>query len=127
MFVRFYLQQEVEDEAQKWMIVLFVFVLLHILLLLLFLRFWCRLKTRGKPGNKLDDVFNSRFAPVHDHGVLQVVDKLLVEPCLVLQLKDETNRDLNAFLQGDFKHLLDRNPLSSESFLDMEVKWCPDE
>lgn len=88
-----YLQQEVKDEAQKWMLFLFVFlfVILHILLLLfspLLLSFRRRLETRGEPRSKLDDILHSRFTPVDDHGVLQVVDELLVEQRLVLLLKD---------------------------------------
>lgn len=71
---------------------IFLFVILHILLLLLFtpllLSFRCRLETRGEPRSKLDDILNSRFTPVDDHGVLQVVDELIVEQRLVLLLKD---------------------------------------
>lgn len=73
------------------MLILFIFFVLHILLLLispLLLSFRCRLETRGEPRSKLDDILNSRFTPVDDHGILQAVDKLLVERCLVLQLKD---------------------------------------
>lgn len=69
----------------------FLFVILHILLLLfspLLLSFRRRLETRGEPRSKLDDILNSRFTPVDDHGVLQVVDELLVEQRLVLLLKD---------------------------------------
>lgn len=73
------------------MLILFIFFVLHILLLLftsLLLSFRHRLETRGKSRSKLDDIFNSRFTPVDDHGILQVVDKLLMEQRLVLQLKD---------------------------------------
>lgn len=76
------------------MLILFIFIffVLHILLLLLLftllLSFRCRLETRGEPHNKLNDILNSRFTPVDNHGILQVVDELLMEQCLVLLLKD---------------------------------------
>lgn len=72
-------------------LIVFIFVILHILLLLfapLLLSFRCRLETRGEPRSKLHDVLNSRLTPVDDHGVLQVVDELLVEQRLVILLKD---------------------------------------
>lgn len=73
------------------MLILFVFFVLHILLLLfssLLLSFRCRLETRGEPRSEIDDILNSRFTPVDDHGILQAVDKLLMEQRLVLHLKD---------------------------------------
>lgn len=78
------------------MLILFIFIffVLHILLLLLLLLFTlllsfrCRLETRGEPHNKLNDILNSRFTPVDNHGILQVVDELLMEQRLVLLLKD---------------------------------------
>lgn len=77
------------------MLILFIFIffVLHILLLLLLLftlllSFRCRLETRGEPHNKLNDILNSRFTPVDNHGILQVVDELLMEQRLVLLLKD---------------------------------------
>lgn len=88
-----YLQQEVEDETQKWVIILFiVFFILFVsvlLLILLLIRFRWRLETCGEPCNKLDDIFNCWFTLVDNHGILQVVDKLLMEQGLVLKLMEE--------------------------------------
>lgn len=64
---------------------LILFILLFFPLLL---SFRCRLERRGEPRSKLNDVLNSSLPPVDDHGVLQIMDKLLVEQRLVLQLKD---------------------------------------
>ena len=70
-------------------IVFFVLFLSILLLFLLLIRFRWRLETRGKPCNKLNDIFNSRFTLVDNHGVLQVVAKLLMEQGLVLKLMEE--------------------------------------
>lgn len=81
------------------MIILVIFLLLHILLLLPpLLCFWCRLEGSGKPRNKLNDIFNSRFASVDDHGILQVMNKFLMEHRLILQLKDEMSKVIKMVL-----------------------------
>jgi len=89
-----YLQQEVEKEAQKWMIILsIIFFLLFFFSLrplLIILRLRRGLETRGERCNKLHDIFHRGFTLVDNHGVLQVVDKLIVEKRLVLELVEET-------------------------------------
>ncbi|PWA30589.1 hypothetical protein CCH79_00009326 [Gambusia affinis] len=80
--------QKVEDETQKWMII-FIFLLLFFFFLLLILCIGQRLETCGKLGHKLDHIFNSRLSFVHNHCILQVVDKLFMEQSLVLKLEEE--------------------------------------
>lgn len=70
------------------MLLLFVFLILVLFGPLLLLSYRWRLEARGEPRSKLNDILNGRFPPVDDHGIFQVVDKLLVEQRLVLQLKD---------------------------------------
>lgn len=71
------------------MIILSFFLFLLILLILFLFHFRWRLETCGEPRNKLNDIFNCRFTLVDNHGVLQVVDKLLMEQCLILELKEK--------------------------------------
>lgn len=82
------------------MIILSFFLFLLILMLLLLICFRRRLETCGEPRNKLNDIFNSRFTLVDNHGVLQVVDKLLVEQCLILQLKEKMEGVISNTQQG---------------------------
>lgn len=85
------------------MLVLFVFFVLHVLLRLItvLLSLRCSLETRGEPRNKLHDILHRGLTPVNNHGVLQVVDELLVELRLVLQLKD----GIRKMIKSAFKHV----------------------
>lgn len=77
------------------MIIILFFFFLLLLLLPFFLSFRWRLKTCGEPCSKFNDIFHGGFTLVHDHGKLQVVDKLLVEQSLVLKLMEKIKNAIN--------------------------------